>query len=345
MLIAINYHYVRPAFAAHGRGAQGVTPAELAGQLELLARAGRIVSADEVRRAVLGQGTLPERAILVTFDDGLREQYEYALPVLKRLGVPALFFVNTLPIARGIVCSVHKIHLLLSHFEPPELEAMLLRVARSLGIEVGLDGAGDAPSAHYVYDTPQVGRIKYLLNLVLGPAERDRLVGECFLEAFGDEAAVSGDLYMEPVQVVALADADLLGSHGHAHQPTGLLEPGEMERDVATSFACLRRWTGRRPYAFSYPYGSRGACSPEAARVVAREGGVFALTMERAGNRDLRSPLHLARFSCNDLPGGRDPRFTIDDLFDEVPGATWCRTPEMREELRDVGAARRTAHR
>ncbi|HEY0970472.1 MAG TPA: polysaccharide deacetylase family protein [Gemmatimonadales bacterium] len=341
MLIAVNYHYVRPAFAAHGRGAQGVTPSELARQIELLARVGSIVSADQVRRAVLGLGALPERAVLVTFDDGLREQYEFALPVLARLGVPAVFFVNTLPIASGTVCSVHKIHLLLSHLEPAELEAMLQRVARSLGLGAELRVGDDEPAAHYLYDTPQVARIKYLLNLVLGPAERDRLVGECFVELFGDEAEVSAGLYMEPAQVVALAEADFLGSHGHAHQPTGLLAPGEMERDVASSFACLEQWTGQRPYAFSYPYGSRDACSREAALAVAGEGGVFALTMERAGNRDVDAPYHLARFSCNDLPGGRSPRYALDTLFDEVPGATWCRTPEMR----DAGAARRAAHR
>lgn len=341
MLIAINYHYVRPAFAAHGRGVQGVTPEELRMQLELLASVGRVVSAEQVRRAVLGYEALPERAILVTFDDGLREQFEFALPVLSRLGMPAVFFVNTLPIACGTVCSVHKIHLLLTHLEPAELDLMLSRAMRARELDARSSSFGDAPAAHYLYDTPDVARIKYLLNLVLSAEERDRLVAACFTETFGDEAEVSAELYMDRAQIGALAESGSIGSHGHGHQATGLLPPSAMEGDVRSSFACLAQWTGQRPYAFSFPYGSREACSPAAAAAVAREGGVFALTMERAGNADLRNPLHLARFSCNDLPGGRSSRFALDTLFDDVPAATWYRTTERRH----ASAADTAAHR
>jgi peptidoglycan/xylan/chitin deacetylase (PgdA/CDA1 family) len=325
MLIAVNYHYVRPSFASHGRGVQGVTPEQLASQVALLATAGEVVSADRVRQAVLGERPLPERAILVTFDDGLREQVEHALPVLAGLGVPAVFFVNTLPIVSGTVCSVHKIHLLLTHLEPRDLTAMLARHACARGVRFDVHGVGDACTAQYKYDAPEVARLKYLLNLVLRPAERDQLAADCFDEAFGGEGAVSEALYMDPAQVRALADLGYVGSHGHEHHPIGLLPPALMEEDIRSSLVWLERWTGRRPFALSFPYGSAEACSPVAGEAATRHGITFALTMERAGNPDLAHPLHLARFSCNDLPGHRDAKFEIGSLFERVPAATWYR--------------------
>src|SRR5205823_7871916 len=107
MLIVVNYHYVRPTYDLPYPGVHGVTPAQLEAQLRLLATVAEFVSGQQVREAVRGTGRLPPRAILVTFDDGLREQFEHGVPVLRRLGIPAVFFVNTHPIASATVSSVH----------------------------------------------------------------------------------------------------------------------------------------------------------------------------------------------------------------------------------------------
>jgi peptidoglycan/xylan/chitin deacetylase (PgdA/CDA1 family) len=63
-------------------------------QMELLGELGYVVvSLDQVRDHYLEGAPLPEPAVLITFDDGYRDNLENALPVLKRHGYPAVLFV------------------------------------------------------------------------------------------------------------------------------------------------------------------------------------------------------------------------------------------------------------
>jgi peptidoglycan/xylan/chitin deacetylase (PgdA/CDA1 family) len=63
-------------------------------QMELLGELGYVpVSLDVVRDHYLYDIELPQGAILITFDDGYRDNLENALPVLRRYGYPAVLFV------------------------------------------------------------------------------------------------------------------------------------------------------------------------------------------------------------------------------------------------------------
>ncbi len=53
----------------------------------------RVVGLDAVLAHYVGSEPLPERAVLITFDDGYRDNLENAAPVLKRYGYPAVQFV------------------------------------------------------------------------------------------------------------------------------------------------------------------------------------------------------------------------------------------------------------
>jgi peptidoglycan/xylan/chitin deacetylase (PgdA/CDA1 family) len=63
-------------------------------QMALIGELGYVpVALDLVRDHYLLGAELPERAILITFDDGYRDNLENALPVLRRNGYPAVLFV------------------------------------------------------------------------------------------------------------------------------------------------------------------------------------------------------------------------------------------------------------
>jgi peptidoglycan/xylan/chitin deacetylase (PgdA/CDA1 family) len=71
-----------------------VPTAVFAEQMDFLGGLGYTpVSLEAVRDHYLVGKALPERAVLITFDDGYRDNLENALPVLRRHGYPAVVFV------------------------------------------------------------------------------------------------------------------------------------------------------------------------------------------------------------------------------------------------------------
>ena len=89
----LMYHEVTPTPVERYRK-YTVTPAELATQLAWLrARRYTSVDLDAVRAAFLGEGTLPSRPVVITFDDGSRDCLDHAVPALLAAGFTATFFI------------------------------------------------------------------------------------------------------------------------------------------------------------------------------------------------------------------------------------------------------------
>ncbi|MDO8617283.1 MAG: polysaccharide deacetylase family protein [Candidatus Uhrbacteria bacterium] len=95
----LMYHQIRPtrsSFAFRDKFFS-VTPESLEAQLKALVVAGyETVTPQDLIAALTekdGATRLPKKPVLITFDDGYRNQYQYAFPLLKRLGLKATFFI------------------------------------------------------------------------------------------------------------------------------------------------------------------------------------------------------------------------------------------------------------
>ncbi len=92
------YHQIRRATAADGAQARPyiVAPAVLERQMRALADAGyRTVTGDQLVAHVARGAPLPPKPVLLTFDDATAGQFTEALPILRRHGFVATFFVMT----------------------------------------------------------------------------------------------------------------------------------------------------------------------------------------------------------------------------------------------------------
>jgi peptidoglycan/xylan/chitin deacetylase (PgdA/CDA1 family) len=90
-LIVFSWHNIEstPGFpTTHGRGVDGFER-----QLRFLARFATVLPLEPALDALYAGEPLPKRAVCLTFDDGYRDNLDLAVPLLRRYGFPATFFL------------------------------------------------------------------------------------------------------------------------------------------------------------------------------------------------------------------------------------------------------------
>src|SRR5215475_6402536 len=90
--LILTYH----RFSADGHDDDGKTPAlQFAKQLEYLTAHYDVVPLSRMVERITSSAPLPPRLAAVTIDDGYRDAYEVAYPLLRRYGISASLFVVT----------------------------------------------------------------------------------------------------------------------------------------------------------------------------------------------------------------------------------------------------------
>lgn len=304
MLTVSNYHYIRENFKTPYPSIFGLTPVAFEKQLLSLNRIGKfihpndlIINCDEILNS-------KQNFILVTFDDGLKEQFDLAKPVLDTLGIPAMFFVNSLNYIEREVTLAHKIHLLRSQISPSEFLKQLADIELQNSIYLTLSEKEKA-IIHYNYDDTESAYLKYILNFKFSAMQQSTCIGGIFKQFFDEEKVVQM-LYMTEQQLQLLANEGMLGSHTHSHKALGLLEPKVIYSELSTTKQFLEHLTEKIIACVSYPYGSKEASAKPVPETANELGYTIGFTMERGINIGKENPLLLKRFDCNDLPSGKN---------------------------------------
>lgn len=304
MLTVSNYHYIRENFETPYPSIFGLTPGEFKKQLLSFKRIGKfihpndlLINCDEILRS-------EQNYILVTFDDGLKEQFEFAKPILDKLEISALFFANSINYIEKEVSQVHKIHLLRSQLAPNVLLDTFAEVDTDCVVNLTFLEK-EMAKAHYNYDDAESANLKYILNFKLSAIQLSNLINGLF-ERFFNKNKVVNDLYMSEQQLQVLAKEGVLGSHSHSHIALGLLEPQLIYEELSKTKDYFEKLTKTEIAYISYPYGSKEACAKPVPEFAKEIGYTIGFTMERGINSGKENQLLLRRFDCNDLPSGKN---------------------------------------
>lgn len=115
--LVISYHRVVEDFASSAENSihsMLISRRMLEQHLDWLGRRYRFISLDELGARLESKDGREDPAVAITFDDGYRDFYDHALPILKRKGVPAAVFVVTDLVGTKRIQIHDKLHLLLA---------------------------------------------------------------------------------------------------------------------------------------------------------------------------------------------------------------------------------------
>ena len=107
--IFINQHYVLPIVMYHSVSPAAVKENRLQVSVKHFARQMRflkknnynVLRLEELADLIKNKNKIPPRTIALTFDDGYKDNYKYAFPILKKYNLPATMFVIVKEIGRS----------------------------------------------------------------------------------------------------------------------------------------------------------------------------------------------------------------------------------------------------
>lgn len=244
-LLVLNYHRIGDsASSPYERDLYSATEAEFDRQIAFLRKHAEIVSPADLsalRRRASG------RAVMISFDDGYRDNYELAFPILKRHGVPATFFVCTGFLDRGRIAWWDEIAWMIRHATRDALPAgEWFRPALSLRTAAERETA--IAAALKIYKQTPGERTPELLDFIGRWSGAERFSGD------------ARDQWMTWDMVRDLRDAGMtIGAHTDSHPLLGRLPPAEQEREIVISRDRIAAELGETPKVFAYPVGKPGA--------------------------------------------------------------------------------------
>jgi peptidoglycan/xylan/chitin deacetylase (PgdA/CDA1 family) len=254
-------------------------------QIGYLRRRYAVLGLDELR-AGLAKGSVPRGAVAVTFDDGYGDNFRNAWPILERHHVPATIFVTT-----GYTDSGREFwwdDLARTMFFAPKLPERLsldvngatrewtLGAAARMSVEERLADRGwtilreDNPTeVHRVYRELQP------ILLLAPPEQRDRMLADLRAQTRNGTSdrfeesqladPLADNLAMTREQLRSIARTGLIGIGAHTvtHPVLSALPPESAAREIRQSKEDLQQILGGDVVSFAYPYGYRGAYTPQ----------------------------------------------------------------------------------
>lgn len=260
-LVVLLYHRIaRPEECVYDRAVIEATPDQFDDQMQMLRRRHSVVDPEELVDLVLRPRSLTRLRVAVTFDDGYRDNYTVAFPILRSHGLKALFFLPTR---------------FVGGLELTWWDRIAYAIRRTKRAEIAID----FPKATTVRIDPHdrdaaIGTVLRIFKREGGHTDERR-----FLEMLERACDVSlpdksdDRQFFSWEEALEMEKAGMgIGSHTHSHRILAGLPGGEQQSECAKSLAELKERKFRVADYLAYPVGSRETFTDETKRV-ARDSG------------------------------------------------------------------------
>ncbi|WDS36902.1 polysaccharide deacetylase family protein [Pseudoxanthomonas sp.] len=242
----LAYHRVlqvdEPTAFAFDLNEVSASPAQFYAQMQLVKRHYDPIRFHDVLVAGSGGAPLPPRPLIVTFDDGYDDNYHVAFPILRELGVPAMFFVSTGHIDSG---------------QPYAYDWLVYMLCRT--------GARRLSVSELDFDQPipetLTGRRALAKELLFHLKALDAVTQATVIARLGEAWGMRPEKHAQcrPMtwdQLREMHAAGMeVGAHGVHHHILAKLAPAAMIAEVHDSMRTLRRELGAPVDVMSYPVG------------------------------------------------------------------------------------------
>lgn len=300
------YHYTRDLKNSRYPEIKGLDYPLFKEQLDFFAENFNVVTMEQVLAAAYGLHPLPEKALLLTFDDGYIDNFTVAFPLLNERKMQGSFFIPGKTITENILLDVNKIHFVLASADTELLvKDVLERMNYYRGGQYEYASNDELWRKYAVanrFDSQEIIFVKRMLQTVLPEELRNIIASEMFLKYVGlPEDKFARELYMNHDQVRLMRQNGMfIGYHGYDHYWLANLTEEEMHRDIDMGLDAIAEFIDKDAWVINYPYGNNNSAVVDYAKSRGCKLGVTTEVRVACIGRDDR--YLLPRLDCNDFP-------------------------------------------
>lgn len=278
-----------PDYSPYGMSVSAET---FAGHLAYLKKNYEVIGMSELVALLEGGKGLRDNLCVITFDDGWRDNYQVAFPLLKENDLPATIFLATNLIDGRQWFWEERIKYLLAHFfhvlERGLMPTQSLERIRDTLVSYGLQGLLEQNKQSLPpYLTDVVRKLSATNEEILSRTMESL---EALLEDL-DGGVTRDFLSWEDVREMSNWGIEF-AAHSVTHQSLSGCEATRVAREVTDSRARVEEETGREVSSFAYPYGK---FDDAAASAVRKTGIKAACTLIHGLNDSHTDPMRLRR--------------------------------------------------
>ncbi len=218
----------------------GLEPEVFEEQMDFLSKRYRLVSLETLAHELSYAGPA-EQSVAVTFDDGYRDVYTYAFPVLQKCRIPATIYLTVDVIESNSVAWYDRIFLALGIAPGEKLDLMLDRPRRFLLTSAAARLRAGEEIISYLRTVSNEACKKFC-------AELEELI------PLPTEETANRMLTWEQIQTMQQSGVSF-GSHTLTHPAISRLEPAALDEELRESKARLERRLRVPVQDFAYPFG------------------------------------------------------------------------------------------
>jgi peptidoglycan/xylan/chitin deacetylase (PgdA/CDA1 family) len=300
------YHYTRDLKHSRYPEIKGLDVSLFRQQIEFMKNNFNIVTMEQVIDAVDGRSELPDKALLLTFDDGYIDNYTFAFPILEEFGVQGSFFIPGKTFATHQLLDVNKIHYILASANIYELvEDVKNQMDYYRGKEYEYPPTDELFQEYGVanrFDVKETIFVKRMLQTVLPEKLRNIISSNLFEKYVGvSEEQLAYELYMTEEQIRTMKRHGMfIGIHGYDHYWLGNLSPEQMRYDILKALEVMDEFIDKKRWVMNYPYGNYNS---DVIAFIKEQGACIGLTTDvSVADIGVNSAFELPRFDCNDFP-------------------------------------------
>jgi peptidoglycan/xylan/chitin deacetylase (PgdA/CDA1 family) len=267
-----------------------------------------IATVDEFTKFINGNQQANDKIIL-TFDDGLKDHYEFVFPELKARELTAFFYVSTGVLDSDKLLSVHRLHVLLGKYGGKKIYDSLGRYIKDSMLNI----EHTEKFKNNTYNTQDndwySSEIKRIFNYYIDYSRQKDVLDKMMDEFFPNETAIAKDFYLNEAEIKEMSVAGMVfGGHTVHHFLLSKCDAVLQDKEITGSVKRMERTAQVSTRTFCYPYGGTQSYNDDTIAILKNASIDFAFSV---GPKDIdnnilpKERLYLPRYDCNYFPHGK----------------------------------------